>query len=339
MTRTTKLFGELWTRFERYEIVDGYIRPAPKARQQEYDPWEDYEPLRGKASTVRPYHSLIALSERIEGRDDPFRPLEQEYQDQIVSWCESNGLLGILLHRTEMVTLPQDPKEHLPKTVRYLRTTRGWQTVETLFEWPPSSEFAGVLLRDIGSVRWHVEPLSQTWAEFFPDVAERQEYLMPRSPEFWTHYAEPLGRFIETARTLRKAVAGLRLIENLDARSKIDLFRWRQASTTMDALTSTVQPLLYDRSDDTYGLGWHCHSLLSVLAMMASLDFVSGRQLQCPECRRMFVSQAQQAEYCSPRCRATAQMRRYRKNKAQEKQAQSKRRSSDGKKKTRSKRR
>jgi hypothetical protein len=53
--------------------------------------------------------------------------------------------------------------------------------------------------------------------------------------------------------------------------------------------------------------------LLSSYALMFLLDQVENRRaLRCEVCVRYFVSDERRALYCSPRCRHTAQSRRYR---------------------------
>jgi len=194
-------------------------------------------------------------------------------------------------------------------------------SVELLRVWHPS-----VLLRGF-------EPASETWATFFPDIlGEHKVYPMPLTDEFWAEYGERVEVFLEAAQKFKQAIDELRKLSNPAKLGEQEWLRWRRADTTIHALTSTVRPLLYPQEGGGFGLGWMCHSLLSIFAMMASLDLVESRQLRCQVCERMFVSKAAQAKYCSSRCRATQQMREYRKKKAKEK-----RRVSNAKKKARTK--
>ncbi len=41
----TMSFGR-WARFDHYLVQDGYIRPAPDARFETFDPWARYEETR-----------------------------------------------------------------------------------------------------------------------------------------------------------------------------------------------------------------------------------------------------------------------------------------------------
>ena len=163
-------------------------------------------------------------------------------------------------------------------------------------------------------------------------TGEHKVYPTPTSDEFWAQYGERVEVFLEAAHKLKQAVDELQKLSNPAKLDEREWLRWSRAETTIHALTSPVRPFLYPQEDDAFGLGWACYSLLSIFAMMASLDLVESRQLRCQVCERMFVSKAVQAKYCSSRCRATEQMRRYRKKKAKEK-----RRVSNVKKKTRTK--
>jgi hypothetical protein len=86
-----------WSRFERYEMRDGYLRPAPGAELVTYDPWESYLTARELGSDP-PYQTLVALvTQQRTGR----RFVERE----LLRWVQEYGLLGVLLHRAQIVTL------------------------------------------------------------------------------------------------------------------------------------------------------------------------------------------------------------------------------------------
>lgn len=104
-----------WSRFTGYEVRDGYIRPAPGATLETYDPWEAFEASRAaRASELPAYVQLIELAKRIEkgaegrrqlvstgtpGRGEVAVPMySDEDKRAIERWCSSWGLLGILPH-------------------------------------------------------------------------------------------------------------------------------------------------------------------------------------------------------------------------------------------------
>ena len=89
-----------WWRFDRYEIRDGHIRPAPGATVEDYDPWKDFREVRTKRLNTEPsYQSLMALIENIAFRPGehghPPSELTPESETSILGWCADHGLLGI----------------------------------------------------------------------------------------------------------------------------------------------------------------------------------------------------------------------------------------------------
>ena len=52
---------QTWWRFSRYELRDGYIRPAPDAKLEEYAPWDQHRS--GRDARMRkeqpPYQELV----------------------------------------------------------------------------------------------------------------------------------------------------------------------------------------------------------------------------------------------------------------------------------------
>ncbi len=130
--------GGYWWRFDRYELRDRYIGPAGDARLERYDPWEAYRIARaGREEKPAPYETLLALLQDIP------RVVSGRSEQRILDWCARHGLLGILLQRTEMVTLPVDwaplaegikgITEHegtvlWPTLTQYMRDAGGWRT-------------------------------------------------------------------------------------------------------------------------------------------------------------------------------------------------------------------
>jgi hypothetical protein len=103
-----------WWRFSKYELRDGYIRPAPKAQLEIYDPWAAYQssweydpesatPYIEQRTSAPPYQSLLALLQ--EFRFDALGKPDLESAEKLLAWCSEHGLLGLLPQRTQMVTL------------------------------------------------------------------------------------------------------------------------------------------------------------------------------------------------------------------------------------------
>lgn len=92
------VFSGAWWRFDRYEVRDGYIRPATDAALQRYFPLEDFQVHRsGRAEHVAPYLSLARLAPRCTF--DRHGRLMPDGEAAVLSWCNENGLLGLLHHQ------------------------------------------------------------------------------------------------------------------------------------------------------------------------------------------------------------------------------------------------
>ncbi len=114
MATPFSVYQGYWWRFSKYELRDGYIRPAPKAELEEYDPWAAYHaswnydpdsatPYVEQRTSAPPYQSLLTLFH--EFRFDALGEPDPESVEKLLAWCAEHGLLGILPQRTLMVTL------------------------------------------------------------------------------------------------------------------------------------------------------------------------------------------------------------------------------------------
>src|ERR1700688_2300599 len=132
-----------WWRWTRYEISNGYIRPAREARLQVYDPWKVWLETRSLAKNSdqqklqeAPYQALLALLDELRYRqpgDIPldFKPgdlnmmlasLTADSEEKTLEWCARYGLLGVLPHRAVQVTLaPQRGSQ-----IQYAKIGAGW---------------------------------------------------------------------------------------------------------------------------------------------------------------------------------------------------------------------
>jgi hypothetical protein len=170
-------------------------------------------------------------------------------------------------------------------------------------------------LRGVGLA---VEPLSKTWARFFPGVSAEERdtfaYPQPLTDSFWKTYAEPLQDFLSGARALRELLTAIGLQTNRELRATHE-FMTGGLPTVINALaapTGLAAPL---RKSGRVGLNWVGGSLLASLTMMMLEDLSSGRAVQCP-CGQLFVSSAYQARYCSRQCRWRFEQRSFRKQRA-----------------------
>ena len=230
-----------WWKFTRYELKDGYIRPAPDATLSAYDPWSEPPP---GADTA--YASLANLVPRERDTSDN-GTVSPHTAAAVLAWCQQYGLLGVLLHRVEKIVLDawaEDARAILPgwngtevepersgteeeterhqSRVQFRRNPGGeWQTViqhDVSGEGEsPSHDPAGIMLHPIAdSVEMVFEPFGQTWARFFPSVPHDQwesyRYPPPLSETFWALYCEPVEEFMDAATWLKEALTTLAVV-------------------------------------------------------------------------------------------------------------------------------
>jgi hypothetical protein len=169
--------------------------------------------------------------------------------------------------------------------------------------------------RGVGMV---TEGLARTWATFFPDVPlpERSSYQYPQplTDPFWKLYAEPLDEFVSAAKALKEAFEAV----GWQRRPKL---RGLHAALTggmepvINGLLARGAMTIHAAPRNKVAMKWVSNSLLASLTAMLLEDLAQGRALQCP-CGRLFVSQAYQGRYCSPRCRWRFEKSKFRRDKA-----------------------
>ena len=343
MTVQQELTQGRWWRFTRYEVRDDFIRPAQGAQLLEWNPWTDHLKLAGEAGLVQPpYLSLLRLLEKLRppkiGRSLDLSP---EDQTLICEWCAKHGLLGILSHRVQAITLParwqpivEESSLLQPTSRAYLRTSSDWRTISRAHirgtgdgrvegaivgehDLPAGCPRPGVIIRKLGHPKWEQEDLDQSWATYFPDVPREQaaeyQYPRPHTEAFWRLYAEPVKEFIAAAARLRDA------IEPIEKRKPVKQLSEREGSALirgLEMLTELTAPVSITVDVDLEGqpfTRWVSPALLSSFAAMAVQDLCFGRHIrECQACRKPFVSDAWQALYCTEQCRWRAQQQRHR---------------------------
>lgn len=342
-----------WWRFDRYEMKEGYLRPKQGAGLHAYDPWALFRESRTARGADPPYQLLLNLVQglSLKPRPGPGHLLElaPDDEDRVIGWCQKFGLLGLLPHQTIAASLaprwepmPENPAALVATQLHFSRTVEGWvPSAQTVVSQRPGysrdqprkpgapvptpnryKSFAavGAIFRPLDNQRYRYEPFSQTWGRFFVGASthegESYPYPAPLSEEFWRTYAEPVYDFVEAARLLLNA---LRLFQahqgDPGTGSAADALKLHQAMDAFHGLIETVSPTISPSVDGTPRQGWLATSLLGALAMMALLDLTESRRVMtCHTCRKIFVTKAYQAAYCSTTCRNTAQQRRYRAN-------------------------
>jgi hypothetical protein len=349
MSKTTnKTALAVWPRFDRYVIDAGAIRPAPGAQAEPYDLWADYRSSQSATGAREPpYGPLLKLVQSIKFEPrpgpGPLRALSIESEGLVTSWCAEHGLLGILPHRTQMLTLAprfrplkEVPGRFAPCLHQYVRTNQGWQT---LSRWglrqetagpdsgggivddpqvPKSWPKPGALVEDLRTGEWKTEPLSKTWGPFFPDVPHMERdgypYPSPGSEEFWRLYAEPVDDFVDTATLLLGVIQELGEVRKQHGAPESQ----KNPLAALDALNRLLGPTRPVTSLSNSGEimeAWHTPSLLGGFAMMVLADLSDQRWPRtCDNCGKLFATKAYQGKYCSKSCRYAMQKRTYRQN-------------------------
>jgi hypothetical protein len=168
-----------WWRFDRYQIKDGSLQPAPGARLHWYDPWDEFGESRIYNDIAPPYQSLLRLAPELapQAQRYPAR-VSPAAQESIIDWCRKHGPLGVLLSRWEAISLaPRRADDGQFVSTRYVRAF-GQQIY--LFE---SSGDVGnrksrVLLHDLNDVDLVEERLDAKLGQILPRRGvEKQEHL------------------------------------------------------------------------------------------------------------------------------------------------------------------
>jgi len=317
-----------WWRWSKYELRGGYLRPAPTARLHFYDPrklWLRTRPVgrssAQKGKSLTPYGSLLEMLRSLKYIDnDEFTPadvdmltgpLTDDSEKAIVNWCRRYGLLGVLPHRVSQVTLSALDGEQR----QYVKINIGWtEVIRDCRNGVGAPGRPSVILQALRGSVLEVEPLSTTWARFFPDVAvadrEMFAYPQPLTESFWKLYAEPLQDFLSAARALRELLAALRFQKSAKLREAHDAL----AGGPPIVLNALIAPVGLDaqmKGNSIGSINLVPGSLLASLTLMLLEDLLQGRALQCP-CGKLFVSKAYQARYCSKRCRWRFEQRNFR---------------------------
>ncbi len=315
-----------WWRFDRYQIQNRVIRPAAGSRLTWYDPWVDFQQTRNQTNGQPAYSELTRLASKLNA--DPatkgyFRDLSQESESAILAWSGGHGLLGVLLSRWESVTLsPRStgPDPNIRIQERYLR---GYGTticrVQTKGDLPEARSC--VLIHPLHELTTKEEPLTDTWACFFPSVPEQKRetfaYPAPYTQEFWELYAEPLSEFWRAARLFAGAVQHLGasakpIPGGARARTETEALARAQAVEVLNLLRKDVSQVLLDE-DGGLRQEWVSPSLLASFAEMFILDLMAGRRSRyCECCGLPFIWESYQARYCQIACRFRQQKRNLR---------------------------
>jgi len=319
--------GGSWWRFNSYEIREGWLRPAPKAALEQFDPWTTYweTPSENRVSEP-PYVAFVNMITAlpVPNADDDAIQLAADEETALLDWCGKYGLLGLLTHMFLYVSI-----ETRGGRMSMTRSCDPWFLMLGM-EDPASRRLKAssyAIVEPISGGESERQPLSKMWAPgFFPDVAredwETFDYPAPLTPEFWSQYGERVTDFIKVGRMFADAVTRLSDSEGGDFPDSCvgsiegaPLVTEGSARATLNRMLKSTKPVQILDNDGYEQRLWRSPSFLGMLAMMHSQDLIGDRRLfRCP-CGRVFASTYPDTKYCSPRHRD-----RYRKRALREKQ-------------------
>lgn len=130
--------------------------------------------------------------------------------------------------------------------------------------WPAEFQQPSAFLESMTGFpgQWYEEPISKTWACFFPDVPKRERevhsYAKPGTVEFWKSYAEPVKVFWTKGMELAKIHGAFRRVKS----------KWQEGGRSMDRFYSA-----FCRMSELFGReGEH-----DFTAEQADWDFIASR--------------------------------------------------------------
>jgi hypothetical protein len=334
-----------WQRWKRYDLVNGVIVPAPGSpRPKKYDPWDQFRANAGKYRTVaQPYLPLLELNRNLQkAKSEGIRPSDPGYHPRhlaqpivgpktdadrlILDWCNAHGLLGLVSVLSDSIRLSQ--------TFSHFRRGGQWFTRS-------ESVDAGVTQRRVETGRRSSQPRvrnnakqSVTWLNWmFQDYEEKNiDHLelyfrpvwkegqpplsvpRPNSQEFWNQYGEPIREFAYWCEVFGLSVDYMSQWEPTKAEDESAKYAVMQSHWLLTGLAQSAETSFRFRPErNQLDEARVSAGLLGSYALMFLWDRADGRRaLRCQNCDRYFISDEQRALYCSPKCRNTAQSRRYR---------------------------
>ncbi len=344
-----QLKGE-WVRWTSYDLLNSVIVRAAGSKLESYDAWAPYAANVGKYRTVeQPYTSLLELARKLRDAEsrgvhpsalgwraqqsEPIQGAKTEVDQLVLDWCNQYGLLGLVSVRCGSITVNRD--------VRHFRDGGQWFTrlverevsqglmsiTKTYLQHGEHSVSPNVAVRDEPTCTWldwkshefKDKPLNDLEV-FFRRASSDQPLCVPRpnTVEFWGQYGEPLIDFIDSCKDFAASVAFMsRWQGGAQADDAAELARVQQGHRYLSGLAkATGLESQFDSRAATLREDRFSAGLFASFGLMFLLDWQEGRRaLECRNCASWFVSNDHRAGYCSPRCRNTAQSRRYR-NKA-----------------------
>jgi hypothetical protein len=245
---------------------------------------------------------------------EPIIGPHNDADELILGWCNNHGLLGLVPVLSNSIR-PADGNHHHHRdggvwsTLITTGTTthlRGDDSADR--EAAPPGFTPGVTWLNPAILLYEEKPLDHIELFFRADETPR-----PNSQQFWGQYGEPIQQFTHWVGIFVSLVDCVSQSKDTDA--------IRRAHSILNALAQSAAPSFrFNAKRNRLDEERVPAGLLASYALMFLWDSMEKRRaLRCENCDSYFVSNDPRARYCSPRCRNTAQSRRYRLPKKEEK--------------------
>jgi hypothetical protein len=262
----------------------------------------------------------------------------------ILDWCNRHGLLGLVPVLSNSIRVPPaiEAGDHectrIVTKLHHFREGGIWtswrKTATPTAHSPEAAEAAARKNAEEGpkpSVRW-MHSLTHDYEEkklehirdyFLPTAfglhRPEEEPFRPPCPNtraFWDCYGEPVWEFVEWCEIFALSVNYLSRWEG-GATEGEAVLTVRQSNRVLTGLAqSAAHAFQFDPERNTTSEERVSAGLIASYALMFLWDRTERRRtIECQNCGSYFVSDEKRARYCSPRCRNTAQSRRYRSKK------------------------
>jgi hypothetical protein len=249
------------------------------------------------------------------------RALTEKSQQRIVEWCRQYGLLGLLPHQVESVTLypryrrnERLPGFFAPTYSKYVRAGTWWHQESVAEPLDAVSDKSGgrregdlvprtKLKKDWPGTSCVVKDLSsmtregllyipaahrdiEAWGRYFVGVhpfdEETYDYPLPYTKEFWDSYGEPLLEFVQAAKLLSYSVGWLGMTEPSRDQSEEEFkSKWDDAREVLNVLAAPTSTVLVERPDGRLAEVVESPSLLGELATSAIFELSRRQLLTC----------------------------------------------------------
>jgi hypothetical protein len=242
----------------------------------------------------------------------------------VLDWCNTHGLLGLVPVLSTSIRVNDNVRHYrdggrwfsdiLEEEIRGSRTMT-WRTKDSGDQDSVTTPVRGDGNSNITWLSWLTREYESTplvkKRAFFGALSPGETFTpwRPWSQAFWKMYGEPVQEIADWSITFTHCADALsrsrEVEDHLLHASHGVLSRLADSAAPRFRLYPT-RSIVLDEERTPAGL-------LASYAQMLLWDFVEGRRaLRCKNCKRYFVSDEYRAAYCSPRCRNTAQSRRYR---------------------------